>query len=179
MCRMASETDLSAQPPPEVTDVKTSTSTATELMNSSTADSSSQPTTKVNDANNSTSTVTEQVNTSAVDSSSAEPTPNVSSSNEVPNLPKTATPTPNNIQTGSTGRWGFARIATGFGLNLGQRTSGANDNTGGVTSGSTSAVLQSVGKGLVDTSLGAVKAVQVKARHMVSQNKRRYQVLQI
>nr|VDC93987.1 unnamed protein product [Brassica oleracea] len=31
-------------------------------------------------------------------------------------------------------------------------------------------------KGLVDSSKNAVKAVQVKARHAVSQNKRRYQV---
>lgn len=79
---MASESDSLAQPPPEVTNVKNSTSTATELMNSSTADSSSQPTSEVNDVNNSTSTITEQVNTSVVDLSSAEPTPNVSSSNE-------------------------------------------------------------------------------------------------
>jgi phosphatidylinositol-3,4,5-trisphosphate 3-phosphatase/dual-specificity protein phosphatase PTEN len=35
----------------------------------------------------------------------------------------------------------------------------------------------SITKGLVDTSKNAVKAVQVKARHVVSQNKRRYQVL--
>nr|GEV84343.1 phosphatidylinositol 3,4,5-trisphosphate 3-phosphatase and protein-tyrosine-phosphatase PTEN2A-like [Tanacetum cinerariifolium] len=172
---MASESDSSSQPPPEVSDVKTSTSTATEQIHNSAADSSSQPTTEVTDAKPPTSTVTEHVNISAVDSSSAEPAPIVSSSNEVPNLPKTATSAPNNLQTGSTGKWGFARIATGFGLNLGQRTPGANDSAGSVASGSTSAVLQSVGKGLVDTSLGAVKAVQVKARHMVSQNKRRYQ----
>lgn len=32
-------------------------------------------------------------------------------------------------------------------------------------------------RGLLDTSKNAVKAVQIKARHIVSQNKRRYQVL--
>ncbi|BFG35905.1 hypothetical protein CerSpe_221790 [Prunus speciosa] len=38
-----------------------------------------------------------------------------------------------------------------------------------------SGVFQSFTKGLVNTSQIAVKAVQVKARHLVSQNKRRYQ----
>ncbi|CAO2152454.1 unnamed protein product [Urochloa humidicola] len=36
-------------------------------------------------------------------------------------------------------------------------------------------VFGSLMKGIVDSSKNAVKAVQVKARHMVSQNKRRYQ----
>ncbi|KAH0995811.1 hypothetical protein GBA52_019675 [Prunus armeniaca] len=38
-----------------------------------------------------------------------------------------------------------------------------------------SGVFQSFTKGLVNTSQSAVKAVQVRARHLVSQNKRRYQ----
>ncbi|GJW15859.1 suppressor of gamma response 1 isoform X2, partial [Tanacetum coccineum] len=46
----------------------------------------------------------------------------------------------------STGKWGFARIANGFGLNLGQRTLRANDSVGNVASGSTSVGLQSVGR---------------------------------
>ncbi|GKD98461.1 hypothetical protein Tco_1382358 [Tanacetum coccineum] len=45
---MASESD-SSQPLPEVSDVKTPTSTATEQINSYAVDSSSQPTTKVTD----------------------------------------------------------------------------------------------------------------------------------
>ncbi|GJV66305.1 hypothetical protein Tco_1477133 [Tanacetum coccineum] len=47
--RMASESDSSSQPLPKVSDVKTSTSTATEQINSYAVDSSSQPTTKVTD----------------------------------------------------------------------------------------------------------------------------------
>lgn len=39
-----------------------------------------------------------------------------------------------------------------------------------------SGVLGSFTKGILSTSQFAVKAVQVKARHLVSQNKRRYQV---
>ncbi|GKC65538.1 hypothetical protein Tco_1098136, partial [Tanacetum coccineum] len=78
---MASESD-SSQPLPEVSDVKTSTSTATEQINSYAVDSSSQPTTKVTDVKPHTSTVAKHVNISAVDSSFAEPTPIVSSSND-------------------------------------------------------------------------------------------------
>uniref|UniRef100_A0A803NFD5 Uncharacterized protein n=1 Tax=Cannabis sativa TaxID=3483 RepID=A0A803NFD5_CANSA len=40
---------------------------------------------------------------------------------------------------------------------------------------SESGVFESLTKGFVDSSRSAVKAVQVKARHIVSQNKRRYQ----
>ncbi|KAI3713035.1 hypothetical protein L1987_71605 [Smallanthus sonchifolius] len=139
------------------------------------SDSSSQPQTEGGDFKASASTVSDQNNSLAVDSSSVESTPIVSSSDEVPNFPKPTMPEQNNLQAGNTGKWAIARLASGFGLHLAQKTSGANANAGGVTSSSPSAVLQSVGKGLVDTSLGAVKAVQVRARHMVSQNKRRYQ----
>ncbi|GKC08951.1 chloroplast sensor kinase, chloroplastic [Tanacetum coccineum] len=124
---MASESD-SSQPLPEVSDVKTSTSIATEQINSYAANSSSQPTTKVTDVKPHTSTVAKHVNISAVDSSFVEPTPIVSSSNEVQNLPKTATSAPNSLQNGGTRKWGFPQIANGFGLNLGQRTPGANDS---------------------------------------------------
>ncbi|KAJ9564045.1 hypothetical protein OSB04_000011 [Centaurea solstitialis] len=138
---MASESNISSQPPTEVSDVKTSTSTASA-----------------------------QTSNSAVGPSSVQSTPIVSSSDEVPNFPKPMVPGQNSSQAENTGKWAIARIASGFGLHL--RAPGANDNA---NVASPSAVLQSVGKGLVDTSLGAVKAVQVKARHMVSQNKRRYQ----
>ncbi|KAI3813373.1 hypothetical protein L1987_18096 [Smallanthus sonchifolius] len=139
------------------------------------SDSSSQPQTEGGDVKASASTVADQNNSLAVDSSPVESMPIVSSSDEVPNFPQPTMPEQNNLQAGSTGKWAIARLASGFGLHLAQKTSGANANAGGVTSSSPSAVLQSVGKGLVDTSLGAVKAVQVRARHMVSQNKRRYQ----
>ncbi|KAI7739285.1 hypothetical protein M8C21_017515 [Ambrosia artemisiifolia] len=144
---MASESDSSSQPPKEVVDVKASAS----------------------------STVVEESNSLAVDSASVESTPIVSSSDEVPNLPKPTTPEQNNLQAGFAGKWAIARLASGFGLHLAQKTSEGNENASGVSPSSKSTVFQSVGKGLVDTSLGAVKAVQVKARHMVSQNKRRYQ----
>ncbi|XP_076918045.1 phosphatidylinositol 3,4,5-trisphosphate 3-phosphatase and protein-tyrosine-phosphatase PTEN2A-like [Bidens hawaiensis] len=139
------------------------------------SNSSSQPPTEVSDVKASASTVSDQTNRPAINTTSVESTPIVSSSDEVPNFPKPAMPEQNNLQSGNTGKWAIARIASGFGLQLAQKTSGSNENAGRVTPNSPSAVLQSVGKGLVDTSLGAVKAVQVRARHMVSQNKRRYQ----
>lgn len=52
------------------------------------------------------------------------------------------------------------------------QSDGAADTKPAMQSG----VFESLTKGLVDTSQNAVKAMQVKARHIVSQNKRRYQV---
>ncbi|KAK9036288.1 hypothetical protein V6N11_078295 [Hibiscus sabdariffa] len=49
------------------------------------------------------------------------------------------------------------------------------DNHTEPASTGTQTVLESLKKGIVDSSLSAVKAVQVKTRPMVSQNKRRYQ----
>ncbi|KAL8238118.1 hypothetical protein R6Q59_019199 [Mikania micrantha] len=139
------------------------------------SDSSSQSQTEVGDTKTSASTVTDQKNSRAAESSAVGSTPTVPSSDEVPNLPKPTAPEQNNLQTGITGKWGIARLASGFGLHLAQKPSGANVTADGVSSSSPSTVLQSVGKGFVDTSLVAMKAVQVRARHMVSQNKRRYQ----
>ncbi|KAL0343730.1 UNVERIFIED_CONTAM: Phosphatidylinositol 3,4,5-trisphosphate 3-phosphatase and protein-tyrosine-phosphatase PTEN2B [Sesamum angustifolium] len=50
-------------------------------------------------------------------------------------------------------------------------TESANNSSASAQSGA----IESFTKGIVDSSLNAVKAVQVKARHIVSQNKRRYQ----
>lgn len=66
----------------------------------------------------------------------------------------------------------FSRISTSLGL----RSPPAQEGVDSTTSNPSSNVLESLTKGLVDSSRSAVKAVQVKARHMVSQNKRRYQV---
>ncbi|KAI3503060.1 hypothetical protein L1887_31495 [Cichorium endivia] len=144
------------------------------IMASESDSSLSQPPTELADIKTSSSTISNQTNNPTINSSSMETPPVISSSDGVPNFPKPTTPRQNTSQPQSSGKWDIARIASGFGLNITQKTSGPNDNS--TPSPSTpSTVLQSVGKGLVDTSMGAVKAVQVKARHMVSQNKRRYQ----
>ncbi|KAK6923080.1 LOW QUALITY PROTEIN: hypothetical protein RJ641_011384 [Dillenia turbinata] len=67
---------------------------------------------------------------------------------------------------------GFARFTSNFGLRLSPTTT---ENTEGTSTISQNGILDSFTKGIVDSSRSAVKAVRVKAHHMVSQNKRRYQ----
>ncbi|OMO56610.1 hypothetical protein CCACVL1_26429 [Corchorus capsularis] len=69
----------------------------------------------------------------------------------------------------------FARFTSGLGLRLQSMTLPADNNSAEHNSNATQAVLESFKKGIVDSSRSAVKAVQNKARHIVSQNKRRYQ----
>lgn len=76
-------------------------------------------------------------------------------------------------QTGIAGNSTFSRLASGLGL---QGPSKASVSTETVEASAQAGVFGSLTKGIVDSSLNAVKAVQVKARHIVSQNKRRYQV---
>ncbi|KAK2967625.1 hypothetical protein RJ640_030496 [Escallonia rubra] len=90
-------------------------------------------------------------------------------------LPQTLVPVQENPQAGNAEKSTFARLAGGLGINLTPKASVSNETVGGTSASPHSGVLESFTKGLVDSSLGAVKAVQVKARHIVSQNKRRYQ----
>ncbi|XP_047947770.1 phosphatidylinositol 3,4,5-trisphosphate 3-phosphatase and protein-tyrosine-phosphatase PTEN2A-like [Salvia hispanica] len=70
------------------------------------------------------------------------------------------------------GNFTFARLASGLGLQI---PSKSDENADKGSAPAQSGVIGSLTKGIVDSSLNAVKAVQVKARHIVSQNKRRYQ----
>lgn len=80
-------------------------------------------------------------------------------------------------ESGNAGKSTFALFTSGFGLRLSPK-SGQQDESVDVTATSPRpGVLGSFTKGIVDSSRSAVKAVQVKARHIVSQNKRRYQVM--
>ncbi|KAJ6916338.1 hypothetical protein NC652_018898 [Populus alba x Populus x berolinensis] len=65
----------------------------------------------------------------------------------------------------------FSRFTSGFGSLLPNTGESSQGNATSTQSG----VFESFTKGLVDSSRNAVKAMQVKARHVVSQNKRRYQ----
>ncbi|TKY70609.1 phosphatase protein [Spatholobus suberectus] len=76
-----------------------------------------------------------------------------------------------NSQTENTGMSAFAHLTGGLGLQTPSNETAAPANSGTEQSN----LIESFTKGLVDSSKSAVKAVQVKARHMVSQNKRRYQ----
>ncbi|KAI3903779.1 hypothetical protein MKX01_016798 [Papaver californicum] len=68
----------------------------------------------------------------------------------------------------------LARLTSGLGLRSSPKAA-LPDETEGTSSNTQPGVFESLAKGLIDSSKSAVKAVQVKARHMVSQNKRRYQ----
>ncbi|KAI4298492.1 hypothetical protein L6164_032043 [Bauhinia variegata] len=71
------------------------------------------------------------------------------------------------------GKSPFSRFTSGLGLRMSPKSPPSEDSSSETTPQSN--IIGSITKGLVDTSRNAVKAVQVKARHVVSQNKRRYQ----
>ncbi|KAJ7946086.1 Phosphatidylinositol-3,4,5-trisphosphate 3-phosphatase [Quillaja saponaria] len=71
------------------------------------------------------------------------------------------------------GKSTFARFTSGLGLRLSPNSPPPDDISHGATT--QPGLFGTITKGLVDSSKSAVKAVQVKARHVVSQNKRRYQ----
>ncbi|GJN13322.1 hypothetical protein PR202_gb00014 [Eleusine coracana subsp. coracana] len=103
-------------------------------------------------------------------------------------------PQPSSNKESPTGKHTFARFTSGLGLRLSPKAAQQDDSAEGSTSPTTaqSGVFGSLTNAypnllgikrlcccccccIVDSSKNAVKAVQVKARHMVSQNKRRYQ----
>ncbi|CAI0406186.1 unnamed protein product [Linum tenue] len=87
----------------------------------------------------------------------------------------TPPPPPDSVATSSGGST-LSRITSGIGLRLSAMASGSEEaSQGSATTAGQGGVLESLTKGLVDSSRSAVKAIQVKARHAVSQNKRRYQ----
>ncbi|CAL5352127.1 unnamed protein product [Camellia sinensis] len=78
-------------------------------------------------------------------------------------------------QTGNAAKSTFARLASSIGLHLPAKASGKSEGAECTSTTAQSSVLESLTEAFVDSSLSAVKAVQVKACHIVSQNKRRYQ----
>ncbi|CAK9136455.1 unnamed protein product [Ilex paraguariensis] len=75
------------------------------------------------------------------------------------------------------GKSAFARFTSGFGLRLSPKAPQVNDGSDEASTTSQPGFIGTLTKGIVDSSRSAAKAVQVKARHVVSQNKRRYQVV--
>lgn len=112
----------------------------------------------------------------AAQHTSKSPTSAISSWAKTLNFPQPVAPGQQGSAIGDTGTSTFSRFASGLGLPFTSKASEANDSAGGNSPTTQSGVFESITKGLIDTSLNAVKAVQVKARHAVSQNKRRYQV---
>ncbi|KAD4179312.1 hypothetical protein E3N88_27903 [Mikania micrantha] len=80
-------------------------------------------------------------------------------------------------ENANTARSPLARLTSGLGLRLSPKAHQQDDNSSpdGAPTTPSAGIIGTLAKGFVDTSKNAVKAVQVKARHVVSQNKRRYQ----
>ncbi|GAA0174359.1 protein phosphatase [Lithospermum erythrorhizon] len=76
---------------------------------------------------------------------------------------------------GNSGQSTFARLTSGIGLRSSPKSPVSGENSNVTSPTSPSGFIGTLTKGIVDSSKNAVKAVQVKARHAVSQNKRRYQ----
>jgi phosphatidylinositol-3,4,5-trisphosphate 3-phosphatase/dual-specificity protein phosphatase PTEN len=91
-------------------------------------------------------------------------------------IPQPLMGTQDESPSGNGGKSAFARFTGGLGLRLSPKASQPDVNSD-LASSSTAqpGLFGTLTKGLVDSSKSAVKAVQVKARHVVSQNKRRYQ----
>uniref|UniRef100_A0A5B6ZKZ1 Phosphatidylinositol-3,4,5-trisphosphate 3-phosphatase n=1 Tax=Davidia involucrata TaxID=16924 RepID=A0A5B6ZKZ1_DAVIN len=143
-------------------------------MDSESADSSSSPPAEASVVETPALVVSGQYSSSH-ESPSMLSTSGISSRARSLTLPQPLAPVPENSQTGNAGKLTFARLASGFGMNLPAKASGPNESAEGTSTTAQSGVLESLTKGLVDSSMSAVKAMQVKARHIVSQNKRRYQ----
>lgn len=91
-------------------------------------------------------------------------------------IPQPLAATEDASQTVDKGKSTFSRFTGGFGLQQSPAEPMPSESDVGTSTTGQPGVLGSLTKGLVDSSKSAVKAVQVKARHIVSQNKRRYQV---
>ncbi|ONK61688.1 uncharacterized protein A4U43_C08F32540 [Asparagus officinalis] len=84
-------------------------------------------------------------------------------------------PKPSGQEDGNAGKSPFARLTSGIGLRLSPKSSPQDESAEGTSTATEPGVFGSLTKGFMDSSRSAVKAVSVKARHIVSQNKRRYQ----
>ncbi|XP_065870742.1 phosphatidylinositol 3,4,5-trisphosphate 3-phosphatase and protein-tyrosine-phosphatase PTEN2A [Euphorbia lathyris] len=90
-------------------------------------------------------------------------------------IPQPMPPPQDDSPTGNSAKSTFARLTSGFGLRSSPKAPSPDYSLEGTSPTSQPGFIGTITKGLVDTSKNAVKAVQVKARHAVSQNKRRYQ----
>ncbi|KAE8699987.1 Cathepsin B [Hibiscus syriacus] len=183
---VAESADSSSQSQTKASDVETSAEIDTNVerpanindMKSHSMTTTVEPPVKAYDieppkAGENASTVTVKTITSPEPPPSNLPSTGMSSWARILNLPQ-PTPPPQESQAGNAGSSPFARLTSGPGLRL-QSMTLPPDTHAEHTSTGTQTALESFTKGIVDSSLSAVKAVQVKARHIVSQNIRRYQ----
>ncbi|KAJ1414494.1 Tensin-type phosphatase domain [Sesbania bispinosa] len=144
-------------------------------MEPAAADSSSQPTPPASNTEHHSTKVTSPIG-NAHDSPSLSPTAGIPSWARNLKLPQSLGlgAAQQDSQTETNGMSAFARLTSGLGLRV------PSNETSPTNAGAEQPnLIESFTKGLMDSSKSAVKAVQTKARHIVSQNKRRYQVLYI
>ncbi|GMI78775.1 PTEN 2, phosphatase and TENsin homolog deleted on chromosome ten 2A [Hibiscus trionum] len=138
-------------------------------MDNAPADSPSSPPAKASDAQASAGTDSGSTN------STQDAPSKLSSWAKNLKIPQPFASSQENSPTGNAGKSTFSRFTSGLGLRLSPKSPPANDSVDGASPTSQPGFLGTITKGIVDSSKNAVKAVQVKARHVVSQNKRRYQ----
>ncbi|KAJ7967497.1 Phosphatidylinositol-3,4,5-trisphosphate 3-phosphatase [Quillaja saponaria] len=138
-------------------------------MDSVSADSSTSPTVKDHEMRPPANVVSGEDN-SAPDVSSKLSTSGISSWAKNLKIPQ---PLAGSQDNSPSGKSTFARFTSGLGLRLSPKSPPSEDSSDGATT--QPGFIGTITKGLVDSSKNAVKAVQYKARHVVSQNKRRYQ----
>ncbi|KAF5745604.1 phosphatidylinositol 3 4 5-trisphosphate 3-phosphatase [Tripterygium wilfordii] len=92
-------------------------------------------------------------------------------------IPHSFTSMQDDSPTGNSAKSSFTRFTSGLGLRLSPKSPPAtvDDVAEGSSTAAQPGFIGTITKGLVDSSKNAVNAVKVKARHVVSQNKRRYQ----
>ncbi|XP_059457111.1 phosphatidylinositol 3,4,5-trisphosphate 3-phosphatase and protein-tyrosine-phosphatase PTEN2A-like isoform X2 [Corylus avellana] len=143
-------------------------------MDSDSVDSSSQPTVKASEVEHSTVAVSQQDDNAHQTPYVSSP-PGISSWARSLKFPESLGAAQEDSQNENTGMSTFARFTSGLGLRMPPMAPAPDESNEGRTATAQSGVFESFTKGLVDSSRTAVKAMQVKARHIVSQNKRRYQ----
>lgn len=142
-------------------------------MSSESSDSTNVP--DVKSIENKMSTSTESApNNSERDAPSKFSATGISSWAKNLKIPQPFTGTQELSPSGNSGKSTFSRLTSGLGLS--PKSPQSDESPGAVSPTTSTGILGTITKGLVDSSKNAVKAVQVKARHVVSQNKRRYQV---
>ncbi|KAK4260119.1 hypothetical protein QN277_003276 [Acacia crassicarpa] len=142
-------------------------------MEPASADSSSQATNSAPDIEHHSTNVSGQ-NDNAHDSSPSLSATDKSSSVINLKFPQSFGATQGNSQTGDTGMSNFSFLTSGLGRIL-SIPSVRNETAPANLEAEKPTLIESFTKGLVDSSKTAVKKMQVTARHIVSQNKRRYQ----
>ncbi|XP_059647821.1 phosphatidylinositol 3,4,5-trisphosphate 3-phosphatase and protein-tyrosine-phosphatase PTEN2A [Cornus florida] len=143
-------------------------------MDSGSADSPAPPPIKSHDAEASAVTDFGQ-NNSAKDAPSKLSASGISSWAKNLKISPSFAGTQDESPSGNAGKSTFARFTSGIGLRLSPNSPRPDESADGPSTPTQPGFLGTLTKGLVDSSKSAVKAVQVKARHVVSQNKRRYQ----